>query len=63
MVTNSLENAFKEAEASLRLEGMDVAGDVHYQSLKTRVLNGELTFDDARRQLREHYTKGKENPA
>lgn len=56
-MTSSLENAFKEAEASLWLEGMDLAGDAYYQKLKSRVLSGELTFDDARRQIREHYAR------
>lgn len=61
-MTSSLENAFAEAEASLRLEGFDLAGDADYQNLKRRVLNGELTFDDARRELRERYAKGREKP-
>jgi hypothetical protein len=60
---SALESAFTEAEASLRLEGFDVASDADYQNLKRRVLNGELSFDDARRELRERYAKARENPA
>lgn len=59
VVTNSsIEKAFIEAEASLRLEGMDITGDVHYQNLKGKVLNGELSFDDARREIMKYYAKG-----
>ena len=63
MESNSLESAFKEAEASLRLEGMDVASNVHYQDVKKRVLDGELTFEAARHEIMERYRKGKGNVA
>jgi hypothetical protein len=55
---NDLEKAFAEAEASLRLEGFDLAGDDYYQTLRHRVLNGELSVGDARREVIEHCIKG-----
>lgn len=41
----SLEDAFAEGEASLRLEGME-PGPAYY-AVKQRVLRGEITFDEA----------------
>jgi hypothetical protein len=51
VVTNSLENAFKEAEASLRLEGLELDGDEQYQNLKRRLLEKKLSFDEARAEI------------
>lgn len=34
---------FRKAEASLRLEGMDPSGTPLYESVKARILSGELT--------------------
>jgi hypothetical protein len=48
---------FRKAEASLRLEGMDPSGTPLYESVKARLLSGELTFDDARAEIMAHYKK------
>ncbi len=37
---------FRKAEASLRLEGMDPSGPPLYESVKTRILSGDITFDE-----------------
>lgn len=42
----SKEEAFAEAEASVRLEGMDPSGPL-YDELKARVIAGEITVDQA----------------
>ncbi|MCH9408889.1 antitoxin VbhA family protein [Pantoea agglomerans] len=48
---------FRKAESSLRLEGMDPSGTPFYESVKARLLSGELTFDEARAEIRAHYQK------
>jgi hypothetical protein len=61
VTTSSLEKAFKEAEASLQLEGLDVTSNARYQDLKKRLLRGELTFDDVRGEILKFFAK--EGPA
>ena len=48
---------FRKAEASLRLEGMDPSGTQLYESVKVRILSGEITFDKGRAEIRAHYQK------
>jgi len=48
---------FCKAEASLRLEGMDPSGTPLYESLKARILSGELTFGEGRAEIRSYYQK------
>ncbi|EFS3653205.1 antitoxin VbhA family protein [Escherichia coli] len=48
---------FRKAEASLRLEGMDPSGTPLYESVKTRILSGDITFDEGRTEIRAHYQK------
>jgi hypothetical protein len=44
---------FREAEASFRLEGMDASEDGFYQSVKARVIAGEIDGDEMMRLLLE----------
>ena len=48
---------FRKAEASLRLEGMDPSGTPLYESVKARILFGELTFDEGRAEVLAHHQK------
>ena len=48
MTREELIEEFQESEASLRLEGFDLTNDGLYQSLKAKVIDGEMTFDQAR---------------
>lgn len=48
---------FRKAEASLRLEGMDPSGTPLYESVKARILSGDLTFDEGRAEIQAHYQK------
>lgn len=48
---------FRKAEASLRLEGMDPSGTPLYESVKARILSGDITFDGGRAEIRAHYQK------
>lgn len=48
---------FRKAEASLRLEGIDPSGTPLYESVKARLLSGEITFDEARAEILAHYKK------
>lgn len=48
---------FRKAEASLRLEGMDPSGTPLYESVKVRLISGELTFDKARAEILAHHKK------
>ena len=48
---------FRKAEASLRLEGMDPSGTPLYESIKARIISGELTYEQGRTEIFAHYTK------
>ena len=48
---------FRKAEASLRLEGMDPSGTPLYESVKARILSGDITFDEGRAEIMAHYKK------
>lgn len=48
---------FRKAEASLRLEGIDPSGTPLYESVKARILSGDITFDEGRAEIRAHYQK------
>lgn len=48
---------FRKAEASLRLEGMDPSGTPLYESIKARIISGELTYEQGRSEVFAHYTK------
>ncbi|HBS2769836.1 TPA: HigA family addiction module antidote protein [Klebsiella quasipneumoniae subsp. similipneumoniae] len=48
---------FRKAEASLRLEGMDPSGTPLYESIKARIISGELTYEQGRSEIFAHYTK------
>ncbi|EMK7762367.1 TPA: HigA family addiction module antitoxin [Yersinia enterocolitica] len=48
---------FRQAEASLRLEGMDPSGTPLYESIKSRIISGELTYEQGRSEILAYYTK------
>lgn len=48
---------FRKAEASLRLEGMDPSGTPLYESVKARIILGELTYEQGRSEILAYYTK------
>ncbi|QNQ20885.1 antitoxin VbhA family protein [Kosakonia sp. SMBL-WEM22] len=48
---------FRKAEASLRLDGMDPSGTQLYESVKVRILSGEITYDEGRAEILAHYQK------
>ena len=50
-------NGFRKAEASLRLEGMDPSGTPLYESVKARIIAGEMTYDEGKAEIRAHYQK------
>ena len=50
-------DGFRKAEASLRLEGMDPSGTPLYESVKARILSGEITYDEGRAEILAHYQK------
>jgi hypothetical protein len=47
--------AFLDAEASLRIEGLDPSGRPHYEAIKAKVIAGSLTFDQAIEALKENH--------
>jgi hypothetical protein len=47
------EKAFRQAEASCLLEGMDASGDTFYQCVRQRVVSGEIDADEMMRLLLE----------
>ena len=48
---------FRKAETSLRLEGMDPSGTPLYESVKARIISGELTYEQGRSEIFAYYTK------
>ncbi|EOI5913939.1 HigA family addiction module antitoxin [Enterobacter hormaechei] len=48
---------FRKAEASLRLEGMDLSGTPLYESVKARIISGDLTYEQGRSEIFAYYTK------
>jgi hypothetical protein len=50
-----LRDAYREAEASLRLSGLDPSGDPFYESVKARVIAGELALDAAAAEINRHH--------
>jgi len=50
-------NGFRKAEASLRLEGMDPSGTPRYESVKARILSGEITYDEGRAEILAYHQK------
>jgi hypothetical protein len=50
-------NGFRKAEASLRLEGMDPSGTPLYESVKARIISGEISYDEGRTEILAHHQK------
>ncbi|MGC0677596.1 HigA family addiction module antitoxin [Escherichia coli] len=48
---------FRKAEASLRLEGMDPSGTPLYESVKARIISGELTYEQGQSEIFAYYIK------
>lgn len=48
---------FRKAGASLRLEGMDPSGTPLYESIKARIISGELSYEQGRSEILAYYTK------
>lgn len=48
---------FRKAETSLRLEGMDPCGTPLYESIKARIISGELTYEQGRSEILAYYTR------
>jgi hypothetical protein len=50
-----LEEAFRDAEASLLLEGLDPTTDPGYRVLKARFIAGTITFEEAKAAIAAQY--------
>lgn len=48
---------FRKAEASLQLEDLDPSGTPLYESVKARILSGEITYDEGRAEILAHHQK------
>lgn len=48
---------FRKAEASLRLEGIGPSGTPRYESIKARIISGEITYEQGRAEILEYHTK------
>jgi len=48
---------FRKAEASLKLEGLDPSGTPLYESVKERIIYGDITYDDGRAEILAHLYK------
>jgi len=54
-MTAADQEAFRRAEATLRLEGLDPAGNELYESLKAQVVAGALTLEQAEALTLDHF--------
>lgn len=52
------EESFRQAEASVLLEGYDISKDAFAQDIKARVLSGELSTAAAINEIKKHHSKG-----
>jgi len=50
-------DAFRQAEASVFLEGYDLLKDVFFLRVKARILSGEITSEEAGTIILEHHKK------
>jgi len=57
------EEAFRQSEGSVRLEGIDPLDFPIYRELKERILSGEITSDQATDILLAHYTVANQTAA
>jgi hypothetical protein len=48
-------DAFRDAEASLLLEGLDPTRDARYREIKAKLIAGAVSFDDAEAELNAQY--------
>ncbi|MHC9396127.1 antitoxin VbhA family protein, partial [Serratia ureilytica] len=48
-------DGFRKAEASLKLEGMDPAGTPFYESVKARIISGEITYEQGKAEILSHH--------
>ncbi len=48
-------DGFRKAEASLKLEGMDPSGTPFYESVKARIISGEITYEQGKAEILSHY--------
>lgn len=46
-----------KAEASLRLEGMDPSGTPRYESIKARIISGQITYEQGRAEILEYHMR------
>ncbi len=55
MTATDQQEAFREAEASLRLEDLDPSGSEPYESLKAQVIAGKLSIEQAEAATLAHF--------
>lgn len=55
MIDSERAEAFRQAEASLHLEGLNPAGDAHYEAVKARVIVGEISFAEGKAEIIAHH--------
>ncbi len=60
--SNAVAKAFRDAEANLRLSGLDPLEIEHYRAIKAQLVVRELDFDEAIRLAFEHYTVIESHP-
>lgn len=52
------EDSFRQAEASVFLEGYDISKDAFAQAIKLRVLSGELSTATAINEIKKRHSNG-----
>jgi len=48
-------DGFRKAEASLKLEGMDPSGSPLYESVKARIISGEITYEQGKAEISSYH--------
>ncbi|WP_447518561.1 antitoxin VbhA family protein, partial [Klebsiella pneumoniae] len=59
-ITEARKEAFRKAEASLFLFGKDPKGSPFYNEIKNKVINGKLTYEEAKREVLNYHIEQSE---
>ncbi|MFU8797088.1 MAG: antitoxin VbhA family protein [Gammaproteobacteria bacterium] len=61
MTKNDREKAFREAEASLRLEGLHPSGSEPYDTIKARIISGEMNSAEGKAVISAYHIEQNKN--
>ncbi|MCX8567026.1 MAG: hypothetical protein ON057_001753 [Glomeribacter sp. 1016415] len=59
MTNIELAGAFRQAEASLRVEGLDLSGRDYYEAIKARMITGEITAAEGKAEIVQYHQQAR----